>query len=69
MHRRGWTLAWLPLLLAGVACAPTDDSSSGSSGPSASASASASTDAADCTPEKLDLLQAGRLNIGTDSPA
>jgi len=64
-RHRGWTLAWLPLLLAAVACAPTDDSSTGSESPSASSSA----DTADCTPAKLDLLQAGRLNIGTDSPA
>ncbi len=66
MHlNRGLTLASLPLLLAAVACAPTDDSTESSSSPSASAS----TTTADCTPDTLDLLQAGTLNIGTDSPA
>ena len=63
---RGLAVASLPLLLAAVACAPTEDSTESSQTPSASASSAA---AADCTPEKLDLLQAGRLNIGTDSPA
>ena len=67
MHlNRGLTLASLPLLLAAVACAPTDDSTESSTSPSASAS---TTTAADCTPDTLDLLQAGTLNIGTDSPA
>jgi polar amino acid transport system substrate-binding protein len=66
MHlNRGLTLASLPLLLAAVACAPTDDSTESSTSPSASAS----TTTADCTPDTLDLLQAGTLNIGTDSPA
>ena len=70
---RALSLASLPLLLTAVACAPTDSStgSNGSSAPSASASpsGSGSAAAADCTPETLDLLQAGTLNIGTDSPA
>ena len=66
MHlNRGLPLASLPLLLAAVACAPTDDSTESSTSPSASAS----TTTADCTPDTLDLLQAGTLNIGTDSPA
>ena len=66
MHlNRGLTLASLPLLLAAVACAPTDASTESSTSPSASTS----TTSADCTPDKLDLLQAGTLNIGTDSPA
>lgn len=67
MHlNRGLALASLPLLLAAVACAPTDESTESSAGSSASAS---TTSAADCTPDRLDLLQAGTLNIGTDSPA
>jgi polar amino acid transport system substrate-binding protein len=65
MHPRR-SLALVPLLLAAVACAPTDESteSSGSASPSAAA-----TSASDCSPDTLDLLQAGTLNIGTDSPA
>ena len=64
MHlHRGLALLTLPLLL--MACAPTEESTQ-SSTPSASVSA---TSAADCTPDTLDLLQAGTLNVGTDSPA
>ena len=67
MHpHRGLALASLPLLLAAVACAPTEESTESSASPSASVSTTA---AADCTPDTLDLLQAGTLNIGTDSPA
>ncbi len=68
---RGLALAGLPLLLAAVACAPTDDSTSsaGSGDSSGSPSASTSSAAEDCTPAKLDLLRAGTLTVGTDSPA
>ncbi|MFT3873795.1 MAG: ABC transporter substrate-binding protein [Nocardioides sp.] len=54
-----------PLLMAAVACAPVDDSSSKASdsagGPSPSADA--------CTPDSMQTLTPGALTIGTDSPA
>ena len=55
-------LATVPLLLAAVGCAPTDESSGGSS-------SSASASQASCSPKDLALKRNGTLTIGTDSPA
>ncbi len=59
------------LLLAATACAPTEDSPSGSEESSGSdgSSAAESPAAEDCTLENLPLNQDGTLTIGTDSPA
>ncbi len=64
--------AALPFVLVAAACAPeADDSSTGASDPtgstSGSASGSASADA--CATGSLPLKTAGRLTIGTDTPA
>ncbi len=61
---RSLALVSVPLLLAVVACAPTDEAADSGS-PSTSASPSADA----CTPENLPLRKAGTLTIGTDSPA
>jgi polar amino acid transport system substrate-binding protein len=61
--RAAAVLVTLPLLLAAVGCAPTDQSSSGGSSSSASASA------ASCSTKDLALKRNGTLTIGTDSPA
>jgi polar amino acid transport system substrate-binding protein len=60
--RSAAVLATVPLLLAAVGCAPTDESSGGSS-------SSASASPASCTPKDLALKRNGTLTIGTDSPA
>ena len=65
---RGLVLASLPLLLAAVACAPVDDSTDSGDQPSASSSAASGTPD-ECAVEDLTLKKAGRLTIGTDSPA
>ena len=59
------------LLLAATACAPTEDSPSGSdeSSGSGGSSAAESPAAEDCTVGNLPLKQDGTLTIGTDSPA
>jgi len=66
MHLRLPTLFLAtPLLMAAVACAPVDDSSS-----TASDSAGGSSPSADaCTPDSMQTLTPGTLTIGTDSPA
>ena len=60
--RSAAVLATVPLLLAAVGCAPTDESSGGSS-------SSASASPASCSPKDLALKRNGTLTIGTDSPA
>lgn len=52
----------VPLLLAAVACAPVDEESDLSADPTP-------TDESQCARENLPLRTAGRLTIGTDSPA
>ena len=63
------------LVLAATACAPTEDSPSGSEGSSSSDSSDSdgtsaeASSAPDCAMESLPLTQDGTLTIGTDSPA
>ena len=52
----------VPLLLAAVACAPADDESDTAADPTP-------TEASQCEKDNLPLMTAGRLTIGTDSPA
>ncbi|HQR28445.1 MAG TPA: ABC transporter substrate-binding protein [Nocardioides sp.] len=61
LHRSALLLA-TPLLLAAVACAPEDDTTT-----DAGASPSASADA--CATENLATMTPGTLTVGTDSPA
>ncbi|QWZ07826.1 ABC transporter substrate-binding protein [Nocardioides panacis] len=65
----GLALATLPLLLATVACAPVEESTSSSDQPSAATSSSSAPAPDDCAPDKLALKKPGTLTIGTDSPA
>jgi polar amino acid transport system substrate-binding protein len=60
------TAIWAALALS--ACAPTDNSASSHAG--STSSRGKSTSAAErCAPNRLHLVQAGTLTIGTDSPA
>jgi polar amino acid transport system substrate-binding protein len=64
MRLRGsLALAALPVLLAVVACAPAEDSTTSGSDPSATPTAG------QCDKANLPLLTTGTLTIGTDSPA
>ena len=66
LHRRARAaLVTAPLLLATLACAPVEDSGSGSSTAAASDSAAAD----DCAPDQLALKKPGQLTVATDSPA
>ncbi len=66
LHRRARAaLVTAPLLLATLACAPVEDSGSGS----ATAAASDSAAADDCAPDQLALKKPGQLTVATDSPA
>ncbi|MDO9380957.1 MAG: ABC transporter substrate-binding protein [Nocardioidaceae bacterium] len=60
-RRRGGTLAAVAALLLAAACAPAEETSG-------SADATATSDA-QCSPEQLDTQTAGKLTVGTDSPA
>ena len=55
--------ATIPFVLAAAACAPESDDDSSKAADSGSASAEA------CAPDSLALKTAGRLTVGTDSPA
>ena len=68
MRLRGsLAVAALPLLLATVACAPEEDSTTSGSDPSTTPSGSASGE--ECATDSLPLRTAGQLTVGTDSPA
>ena len=72
MRLRGsLAIAALPLLLAGVACAPESDGEATATDPAASDTSAASSAPADaCAKESLPLVASdGMLTIGTDSPA
>ena len=56
----------VPLLLAAVACAPVDDEPDTAAESTADATP---TDASACEKDDLAVMTAGRLTIGTDSPA
>jgi polar amino acid transport system substrate-binding protein len=67
MRLRRTALVLPALALAATACAPAEDSSSTASDPAPTSSGSPAADA--CAPESLPLRNAGRLTVGTDSPA
>jgi len=69
--RHTLVLASLPLALAVAACAPQGDNGTATdaAGGSPSAGSSSGDAAARCTPDQLPLKNAGRLTVGTDSPA
>lgn len=69
--RRTLAVAALPLLIAVSACAPEEDSETPTaSDPTGSTSESTSSEPADdCATESLNLVTAGQLTVGTDSPA
>ncbi len=65
-HRR-ITLLATPLLLAAAACAPVDETTTGSGDPTPSEAVESPADA--CATESLPLKNPGQLTIGTDTPA
>ncbi|HET7357893.1 MAG TPA: transporter substrate-binding domain-containing protein [Nocardioidaceae bacterium] len=63
--KRACVLLSLPVLLAAIACAPTDQ---GTTQPKAGASKAAASEQA-CAPSNLPLQTSGQLTVATDSPA
>jgi len=66
---RGFTLLVAPLLLAAVACAPTDEAADEPSAQTSPSDSSQESTADICARDALPLRTPGQLTVGTDSPA
>ncbi|MEV0586546.1 ABC transporter substrate-binding protein [Nonomuraea sp. NPDC050310] len=69
MARPSLLIATGVLALAAVACAPADNTGSGTTSATATGSAPAAAPSTACTKDQLKLITPGKLTIGTDKPA